>query len=153
MVGHSNGAFMSHRMACEHSDVLAGIITFSGVMWDKKEMCNPTKPVHVLHVHGTNDGTISYNGGFIGMNPYPSAVQTVDDWMIFNGCTPGSLKSSGPAMDLIPDIEGNETDPFQASGCRADVSHWRMNGAVHTPILYPTIANQIIDYINSHPKV
>ena len=33
LIGHSNGAFMSHRMGCDHSDKLAGIIAFAGAQW------------------------------------------------------------------------------------------------------------------------
>lgn len=33
VIGHSNGGFMAHRLACEHSDEIAGIISLAGALW------------------------------------------------------------------------------------------------------------------------
>lgn len=37
LMGYSNGAFMAHRFACDHADKIAAIITFAGMLHDKKE--------------------------------------------------------------------------------------------------------------------
>ena len=36
----------------------------------------PSEAVHVLQIHGTQDGTILFNGGAINGVPYPSAFET-----------------------------------------------------------------------------
>ena len=143
---------MSHKMACEHADLIAGIITFSGVLWNDTTKCNPSEPVNILHVHGTNDSVIFYNGSSILGVPYPSALKTVDDWMTFNGCIPGSLQPSGSPIDLVSNLPGKETQPYSASGCKADVSHWKVENGIHTPTLNQDIGYMLIEYINSHPK-
>ena len=59
--GHSNGAMMSYRLACELSDKIAAIAPNSGqrVFAD----CHPKRHVPVLHIHGTADPCALYNGG------------------------------------------------------------------------------------------
>lgn len=59
--GHSNGAMMSYRLACELSDKIAAIAPNSGQrVFDN---CHPTHSVAVLHIHGTADPCALYNGG------------------------------------------------------------------------------------------
>ena len=59
--GHSNGAMMSYRLACELADKIAAIAPNSGQrVFDD---CHPTHPVAVLHIHGTADPCALYNGG------------------------------------------------------------------------------------------
>ncbi|RLB45517.1 MAG: hypothetical protein DRI90_28360, partial [Deltaproteobacteria bacterium] len=53
VVGYSNGGFMAHRLACELSDRIAGIASFSGAAYDATE-CT-AEPVTVLQVHGDRD--------------------------------------------------------------------------------------------------
>ena len=69
--GHSNGGFMSYRMACDHADVVASIASLAGATFLDPNDCVPTEPVHTLQIHGTNDDVILYNGGCIGNNCYP----------------------------------------------------------------------------------
>ena len=65
-VGHSNGGFMSHRMACDAADRVAGIVALAGDNWQDPSKCNPTAPVAVLQVHGTADTEVPYDGMEIG---------------------------------------------------------------------------------------
>jgi len=58
LIGHSNGGFMSQRMACEHSDTFAAIATLAGSSFFDADDCQPTGNVHALQIHGTADGTI-----------------------------------------------------------------------------------------------
>lgn len=60
LTGHSNGAMMSYRMACEMRDKIAGIVAVSGTVG--VDQCNaPGLPV--LHIHGTNDPNVPVQGG------------------------------------------------------------------------------------------
>jgi poly(3-hydroxybutyrate) depolymerase len=61
VVGYSNGAFMAHRMACDRSDLITGIVAFAGSTWYDAEKCGDPGPVSVLHAHGTWDITILYD--------------------------------------------------------------------------------------------
>lgn len=62
--GHSNGALMCYRLACELSERIAAIAPAGG--HDAFKNCNPKRPVSVLHFHGTGDNCASYYGGTCG---------------------------------------------------------------------------------------
>jgi len=79
LVGHSNGAFMSHRFACEMGSRVAAIVTLAGMQWNDPAKCPGGSPVSVLHVHGDADDTILYAGGVSEIGTYPSAKQTRRD--------------------------------------------------------------------------
>lgn len=61
--GFSNGGFMSYRLACEASDVFAAVASVSGVLGVEPEACKPERPVPLIHIHGTRDRTVPYEGG------------------------------------------------------------------------------------------
>lgn len=85
--GHSNGGFMGFNLACHYSDRIAGVFAIAGTMYKNKSECNPTSPVNVLHIHGTNDQVNKWDGGFNYDNSYSSVQETVSDWIEFNGCS------------------------------------------------------------------
>ena len=62
LIGHSNGGYMSYRMACDRSDLIAGIVSFAGTTWYDASDCGDPGPVSVLHVHGDWDADILYEG-------------------------------------------------------------------------------------------
>src|SRR5688572_28076014 len=45
LLGHSNGAFMSLRLACERADLIAAVISIAGAAVTPSEACAPTQPV------------------------------------------------------------------------------------------------------------
>jgi poly(3-hydroxybutyrate) depolymerase len=62
LVGHSNGGYMSYRMACEHSEIIAGFVSLAGANWYDDTKCGNPGPVAVLQVHGAWDAVILYDG-------------------------------------------------------------------------------------------
>lgn len=100
LLGHSNGAFMSHRLACEASEKVTAIVAIAGVQRRDVDQCKPQNKVSVLQIHGTNDNTIAYLGDTInrdglaqvyGLLTYPSARATVNRWSAINGCESSSV--------------------------------------------------------------
>ncbi len=92
--GMSNGGFMSHRLACEASDVFAAIGPVAGVVGIPFEQCNPGRPVPVIHFHGTNDALVPYGGGQLGFpgltaGNFPSVPDTFGLWGGKNQCKRG----------------------------------------------------------------
>ena len=86
VVGFSNGGFMSYRLACDHADRIAAIVSISGATYADPDRCAPSEPVAVLEVHGTDDRTIPYDGGmWFGLDPTtllavaPSRMEHLDD--------------------------------------------------------------------------
>jgi polyhydroxybutyrate depolymerase len=69
--GHSNGGIMSYRLACELSERIVGIGVVAGTLG--VERCQPARPVSAIHIHGTADRNLPYEGG-IG----PDAISGVD---------------------------------------------------------------------------
>lgn len=61
--GFSNGGFMSYRFACEAADIFAAVASVSGVLGTPPEACKPSRPVPIIHVHGTADTTVPFEGG------------------------------------------------------------------------------------------
>ncbi len=149
--GHSNGDFMSLRMACEMSDEIAAIAGVAGGDSPAATPCIPTAPVSILHLHGTNDSVVRYDGN--GLYSWPGAEEMVDRWAGIDSCTPGRV-SSGPALDLMPGHAGAETDRFHYEGCGTgfDVELYRMNGAEHADAFSSTAWGGILDWLTAHHR-
>ena len=134
LIGHSNGAFLAHRIACELSGRIAAIITLAGMQWLDATKCSPTVPVAVLQVHGDADAVILYAGGATKAGTYPSAKQTLATWAAKNGCT-GGLAATGETLDLEEKIAGAESTVERHGGCPASVELWTIKGGSHIPFL------------------
>lgn len=152
LVGHSNGGFMSYRMACDHADRIAAIVSLAGSTFLDDSKCKPTEPVSILQIHGTDDQTIRYDGGG-AFAQYPSAEAAVGMWAVHNGCS-SEMRDSG-AIDINFSLDGDETTKSAFTGCRIDgeVELWTMVGGSHVPALQPTFATDIIDWLFEHPKI
>jgi polyhydroxybutyrate depolymerase len=83
--GMSNGGFMSHRLGCEAADVFAAIAPVAGVLGISGEDCEPSRPVPVMHFHGTADLIVPYDGG--GLVGFPSVAASMAVWADADGCT------------------------------------------------------------------
>ncbi len=152
-VGHSNGAFMSNRMACEHSSRIAAIVTLAGMQWNDPRLCPTTKPVSVLHIHGDLDDTIFFDGGNVFGTLSPSAFDSTATWAAKDGCT-GNLIDLPPNIDLESVITGDETRVQRYTGCPAgiDVELWTITGGSHIPTFSTNIADLIWNFLSTHPK-
>lgn len=64
VMGMSNGAQMSYRLACEIADKIAAIAASGST--GSYEPCIPTRPVPVLHIQGRLDPCSPYQGGQCG---------------------------------------------------------------------------------------
>ena len=122
--GFSMGGFMSNRLACELEYKFAAIASVAGTIGGAIN-CIPGREIPVLHIHGTNDGTIDYYNGQYGMN----ASDLVNHWVNNNGCNP--IPDSTDLPDLAND--GYTVTHFTYPGYtnNMDVEHIRVNGADH----------------------
>ena len=152
--GWSNGGFMSYRMACDHADTVAALMSLAGATFLDPTDCQPKGPVHVLQVHGTSDGTILYNGGATTSGVYPGAVQTVETWAGYNGCglTPDL---SAPNRDVDATIAGAEsTVALYEEGCvpGSSAALWTVPGGPHGPSLTTAFRVDVVDFLLTHRK-
>ena len=152
-VGHSNGGFMSYRMACKYPDRVAAIASLAGASFFKATDCGAKSSVSVLQVHGTKDETILYEGGQILGTSYPSAVASATQWATFNQCTQSAVARS-TKLDLEPNIAGDETSIKAWTNCQnsSEVELWTMENATHIPTLVSTFATKIWEFFAAHPK-
>jgi polyhydroxybutyrate depolymerase len=95
--GHSNGAIMSYRLACELSDRIVAIGVQAGSL--EVDPCTPSRPVSVLHLHGGADRNIPLDGGRgvglagIAFRPPRDAART---FARSDGCPDTSTTSTTP---------------------------------------------------------
>lgn len=149
LVGHSNGGFMAHRMACERSTRVTAIVSLAGAVDNDTSLCTPQRPVSVLEIHGTADATIKFGGGTRNGHPYPSVDATLATWRHINGCS-ARADTSAPSLDLEPRLPGAETGvTIYSAGCRdaAGVELWHISGGGHTPTLKAGFGPAIIDFL------
>lgn len=181
VTGHSNGGYMSHRMACDHSDLLAGVAslagsTFEGILSGKYDLpvvsdasgdyidqmedytCSPSHPIHVLEVHGTGDTVVPYAGGRPNGNKTLSAPTTFAVWAELNGCE-DAVQASVLALDMVTP-PSPDTDIEVASGCDTGGGSelWTIRGAAHSPRWLAagnggtTMSRYTVQWLLAHPK-
>ena len=151
-MGHSNGAFMTQRLACEKADRIAAIVSLAGAQNNDVSLCTPSEAVPMVEVHGTADATIAYAGGDIFGNPFPSATTTVADWAQLDGCSATPV-DDGVTLDLESTLAGLDTDVKRFTGCaRGDVELWTINGGGHIPSFTADFTPAALDYLLAHPK-
>ncbi len=160
VIGHSNGGFMSYRMACERSNLVAAIVSLAGATYADPADCKPREPVSVAQVHGTVDEAIHFNGGVALTDvsgPYPGAEATAATWANYDGCgaEPSALNTR---IDVVADIADGadpaETSVQEWSGCEAGstVQLWTIPNGNHVPALTPAFADAVIRFLVEHPK-
>jgi polyhydroxybutyrate depolymerase len=156
LVGHSNGGFMAYRMACEHADQIAAVVSLAGAMTEDPSTCKPSAPVAVLQAHGTKDNEVLFDGfagsATPGNGPYPSATITAKDWATIDGCA--ATPTAGAPLDVDGNIAGAETTVDRYDGCKsgASVELWAIQGGSHIPDIGSTFRHGIIDFLMAHPK-
>ena len=152
LVGHSNGGFMSYRMAHDHSGVIAAIASLAGADQSGTPSA-PSDTVHVLQIHGTADATIAYEGAEISGTGYPSARETVGNWAAHNGC--GGEGVDAGTLDLDGGIEGLESTVTRyTAGCRAGGSAelWSIAEGGHVPDLSDHFSRLVVEWLFGRPK-
>jgi polyhydroxybutyrate depolymerase len=118
--GYSNGGMMAYGLANYKSDLIAAVASVSGVMLDCIGSTSYPKPV--VHLHGTSDNVIPYNGG----NGWNSVQKTLDHWINFNNTT------STPTIS-IDDSEGITIEHYVYGEGNSSVSveHYKYVGGNH----------------------
>ncbi len=133
--GISNGAAMSHRLACERAEVFAALAPVAGANQAMAVPgCEPAEPVPVLHLHGTADACWGWDGAIenslcddAGEGAFVAVEDSAAFWRTANGCT-------GVEETAVDDTEadGTTTTRARGTGCAADTELWRIDGGGHT---------------------
>ena len=157
LIGHSNGGFMSFRMACDAADQVAAIISLAGATWSAKDRCKPSRAVSVLALHGDKDTSVDIDGGtkqLLGQTvTYPGARGGLALWAGYDKCT-GKLGPVVKKMDLDGATAGQETEVQRHGGCPAgvDVELWAMKGSGHLPMPTALFTSETWSWFLAHAR-
>ncbi len=114
-VGHSNGGYMSYRMACERPDLVDRIVVLAGATFFDETDCVGDTPVSVAHAHGTLDPTIVY----LSAPTHAGAEESARRWATKAGCDEPPTRLAD--RDHLSNMAGEETIVQRWSGCAPDV--------------------------------
>lgn len=152
--GYSMGGFMSHRLACQLSNRITAIASVSGQMaMSIPPTCNTTTEVPIMHIHGTADGTVRYNG--YDSLQMISVDSTLAIWKINNGCS-----QEPSSVYTLPD---NAPDNFITTAYRwincnnnSEILLYKVDSADHQWLYEPAndfdSAKEIWKFFMRHPN-
>ena len=156
--GHSNGAIMSYRLACELGDRVVGIGVFAGTLG--VEVCDPAEPVSVIHVHGTADTNLPLAGG-VG----PDSIAGVDFPVPREGFDQIAVQQACPVptTSTIGDVTVASSEPCAGDAAMEFVTIESANHAWPggTPRLTPAsgpgyagydATSEIVAFLLAHPR-
>lgn len=157
LLGHSNGGFMSYRLACDRAEVFAAIASLAGATFTDASQCSPSEPVSVLQIHGVADDIVLYDGYAQGASllerPYPGAKASVELWRGYNGCS-GPVSEEAPPLSVVGTGQGGETKRLRATGCPANVGVelWSIEKGTHLPPVNRDFPGEVWAWMSAHPK-
>jgi polyhydroxybutyrate depolymerase len=159
VTGMSRGGMMTYRLGCELSDRIAAIAPVSGNMATASGSadvpCVLSRPVSVLAIHGTADGTIPINGGKVDITFSPMA-DVIARWRSLDGCAAQSTTT----------LDGPSTTTTWACAAGSTVSTRIVTGGYHQwPWVSGALASAggspdsfdasrlIADFFVAHPRI
>ena len=109
VMGMSNGAMMTIRLACQAADRIDGVAVVSAFMHDKQDtqVCSAATAVPIVFIHGAKDGIISKDEGAPiggrfgnGTRGYTAGEsRTLDFWAAINGCSLAGIDKNSQKFD------------------------------------------------------
>jgi polyhydroxybutyrate depolymerase len=129
--GMSNGGYMSYSLACNHPETFRAVGSVTGAMSEYDfDNCNPEEVVPVIHLHGTADYVVSYNGGE-DWGPWgdEGVPEIIDLWT-------GMMGTTQVTETELPNLEAEDessVDFFRHYGAPGgqEFHHYRVNGGGH----------------------
>ena len=156
--GYSNGGFMAHHMACKGLPGLRAVASLAGTSYVNDASCAGAPPVSALHIHGTDDGVILFDGDESEPDPkndgdsafYLGASEITARWSRKAGCDWPEHFRPYTAFDLDQYVPGPETqafrlDPDCAEGITAEL--WIGEGSGHSPAYGDAFVDALLDWL------
>lgn len=141
--GFSMGGFMSHCMAIRHGDRINAAAPVSGLISTPYANMTPVAPVRMLHIHGTTDPVVGYDGGseYFGYQLGLSVENILNYWINANNCI------NEPVIDTLPDThnDGLRFVEYVYPGTK-ELRHLKVIGGVHS--WYHSDSQYDIGYMN-----
>lgn len=151
VTGHSNGAFMGYRMACERADIISATAILAGNTSQPTSGCTPSEPTSMLVMHGTADETVPYDGAGGGIQVSAGAVESRARWSQYDGCSGSEITGT---VDLEKGVPGNETEVVTATGCPGNigVELWTHQGVGHLPVYNDAFGPALFTWMTDHAR-
>lgn len=126
--GFSNGGYMSYKLACESSHCISAVASVAGVMTQGMiDSCGEPDETSIMHIHGTSDFIVSYNGSsFSGL----SVQSVIDHWNNANSCSNESSVIDIPNTSLT-DFSTVEKTTWSDCQNNSEVILYRIDGGGH----------------------
>jgi polyhydroxybutyrate depolymerase len=142
LIGHSNGGFMSYRMACDYPGLLRGIISVAGAFYRTAALCRNPGNLNILQIHGTADDTVPAAGG----GGLPSTLSGLDFWVNHGACD--AVQETPGALDLVS-AGDRETDALVWKNCKQGtrVGYWRINDGTHAPYFNSSWLREALEFV------
>lgn len=121
-VGHSDGGAFALSLACRAPDLVAGVVSVSGMFYDPIDAGCVGAPVPVKIIHAANDDVALVDGGVRHHAPFLSTRALLDRWALRNGCLPLTHPSSTSAPDATLE---------KWVGCHAETEYLLSRSAGH----------------------
>jgi polyhydroxybutyrate depolymerase len=124
--GLSNGAILTHRLACEAADTFAAIAPVIGAIAKSIAVsCRPRVPVAVVAIQGLADPSVPFEGDAA----VESSRTTEELWRSLNGCAPAMTATPLP----VTVNDGTTVQRRSYASCRdgADVMWYEIQGGGH----------------------
>lgn len=127
--GYSNGGYFSFELACQLSDKIAAIGAVGGKMSSEtSNACNPSHPIPVVTIHGTNDNVVTYTGS-TPVNS-KSIAQVNSYWSTFNNT------DATPVIENVPNTNTSdgstvEYTTYQNGDNCVSVDHYKVISGGH----------------------
>lgn len=136
VVGMSNGAMMTARLACELAGRIAAVAQVAGTAAAGiAATCRPARPVPILNIHGSADDYAPYEGGMrhslrgrVVFRHARGPAVGVDDWARFWAAANGALE--GPVASALPPDTTIRT--WRGPTPSSDVVFYRIERGGHT---------------------
>ena len=158
--GYSNGGFMSYHLACKGLPGLRAVASLSGTSYVEDSTCEGVPPVSVLHIHGTADSVVLFEGDETEPDPksngerafYAGAHDMVTRWSQRAGCDWPEDPQPYATLDLDQYVPGSETQAFRLESVCADsinIELWTGDGSGHAPGYADAFTDALVDWLLS----
>ena len=158
--GYSNGGFMAYHVACKGLPGLRAVASLAGTSYVEDTSCDGAPPVSALHIHGSADAAIRFDGDATEPDPksdgetafYVGAEEMVARWSRRAGCDWPEDPQLQATLDLDLSVPGAETQVFRLeSGCAEGISVelWVSEGSGHAPDYGAAFVDALIDWLLS----
>ena len=162
LIGWSNGGLMAYEFAARHPELIAATVALAPAVTVNALTTPPAQTVNILHIQGTSDPLVPYEGGLNTINfpigpitlDYVGAQGSIGIWAQFNSCS-NLVSDAGPTLDLMGGLAGIDTivSRYQVCPPGGAVELWTIEGGDHF-FMDPTTEFReiVIDWLLQHPK-